>query len=255
MTMKRKLLTLALVALTVGLTGSCKKNNSSENPPIPTKELSGEFSVSTTKKVRFSSGNLWYGTIEGQSEPALHFESAQWETTPTASGSASKKHVSHFTWSDNISVAINTYHTGDYLFCDEAHKMSIDGSEDLYYALSNKEWKYLVDHHANKRVTVNGKKGCVIAPDKFSGIIKDSYADDSELAADKLVFLPAAGIREKDEVIYANNIGEYWSSTLVTTVKEGDTSYKISCDKNEISTEAHGLRYIACSIRLVTDCK
>ena len=180
---------------------------------IPADALPGEFSVSATKKVHFSKGNLWYGKVGDAQTATLHFEDAQWKSTPASVGSKDHNHVSHFTWSDNVPDAVGDSYSGSNLFCDEANKQSIDGSDKIYYALSQDEWTYLFYNHSTKWATVNGVGGFVIAPDDFVGTLEETYANDTELAdAGNLVFLPAAGLRDGPNV---NDVGggSYWSST------------------------------------------
>ena len=87
--MKTKLLTLALAALTIGLLGSCKKDNGPKTPKLPEGALSGEFSVGATKKVQFSQGNLYW---DGDS---YEFEENQYSTGTWNA----ENHVNYFFWS------------------------------------------------------------------------------------------------------------------------------------------------------------
>lgn len=98
--------------------------------------------------------------------------------------------MSYFSWANSIQDAASTSHRGYNLFCDESHKVSVDGSDAIYYALSRDEWKYLFNNHSKKWAKVNGMNGYVIAPDGFAGSLSDSYPDDAALAADKLVSFP-----------------------------------------------------------------
>ena len=189
--------------------------------PLLDGALPGVFSVSATKQVLFSMGNLWYGTKKGESKPVLHFEEAQWNSIPTSNSPMDSSHVSHFTWSSTVEKAVGTSSEGNYLFCDESHKQSIDGSDAIFYALSISEWEYLLDYEKfgndtrrgkHKWATVNGVKGYVIAPDDFTGTIAGSYTDDTALAADNLVFLPAGGFRDGSDVTDVGYCGIYWSS-------------------------------------------
>ena len=182
------------------LTGTKFKEN------IPEGALPGLFSVSATKKVRFSKGNLW-----ADSNKALHFEANQYSYSSAYTKDAS--HVSHFTWSSTVDAAVGNSYSGDYLFCDENHKVSVDGSDAIYYALSEDEWTYLFSNHSYKWVTVNGVNGYVIAPDGFTGTLADSYNDDAALATDNLVFLPAAGYCKYGDVFDQGFVGYYWSSS------------------------------------------
>ncbi len=174
---------------------------------IPNDVLHGIFTVNSNgKQVYFSKGNLW-----ADGSKVLHFESGQSDYNSNYEAS----HVSHFTWSDNVTSAVSNGHSGDHLFCDESHKVSVDDSEAIYYALSKDELIYLFNHHENKWATVNGKYGQVIAPDGFTGTLSDSYADETALATYNLLFLPAAGDRDSfyGGMELTNEYGFYWSSS------------------------------------------
>ena len=212
---------------------------------FPANPLPGEFSVSTTKKVHFSKGNLW---ADGSN--ALHFEDAQWKS---ASGSKDAGHVSHFTWSDNITRAVSDSNSGDNLFCDDSHKVSVDGGDAIYYALSKDEWKYLFNNHTKGWASVNGKTGYVIAPDGFTGNLESSYADDAALAsAGNLVFLPAAGLLHDSYVHDVGNCGHYWSSTVVIY---SFSAYDVYFTSNYFDPVFFDYRSYGFSLRLVTDVK
>ena len=213
---------------------------------LPANPLPGEFSVSTTKKVHFSKGNLW---ADGSN--ALHFEDAQWKSA--SAGSKDASHVSHFTWSDNITRAVSDSNSGDNLFCDESHKVSVDGGDAIYYALSKDEWIYLFNNHTKGWASVNGKIGYVIAPDGFTGNLESSYADDAALAsAGNLVFLPAAGYCSGSNVDDVGGSGHYWSSTVVIY---SFSAYDVVFDSNYFDPGFFDYRSYGLSVRLVTDVK
>ena len=208
----------------------------------PAGALPGVFSVSATKLVFFSKGNLY-----ADSDNALHFEANQYATPRSWDAS----HLSHFTWSSTVAAAVGDKYEGDNLFCDESHKQSVDGSEAIYYALSEDEWTYLFGNHSKKWVSVNGLKGYVIAPDGFSGNLADSYADDAALAAENLVFLPAAGFRMGSYVSTVGSNGYYWSSSVF-----GDGySYSVDFNSGAVTPDFNDFRSYGDSIRLVTDVK
>ena len=189
--------------------------------------LPGVFSVSNTKKVYFSKGNLWYGEVGAEATATLHFEDAQWKSIPTSDGNMDAGHVSHFTWSSTVEAAVGESNSGDYLFCDESHKVSVDESEEIYYALSKAEWQYLFntpDRMVNSKPcytnAINGVsienetyKGVFVYPDNYDG---DEVSNNSmtweQIIAKGIVFLPAAGHRNKSVVSYTE-IGYYWSSS------------------------------------------
>ena len=207
-------------------------------PALPAGALSGVFSVSATKKVYFSKGNLW-----ADSNKALHFEANQ----SSSASSWDASHVSHFTWSSTVEAAVGNTNSGDYLFCDESHKVSVDGGEAIYYELSKDEWTYLFSNHSYKWASVNGVNGYVIAPDGFSGTLADTYADDAALAANNLVFLPAAGYRNGSNVMVVGVYGYSWSSTAY----EGN-AYRMCFASSSVYTN-YVDRVFGISVRLITD--
>ena len=206
---------------------------------IPAGPLPGLFSVSATKKVRFSKGNLW-----ADSDKALHFEADQYGYSSASPKDAS--HVSYFTWSSTVDAAVGDSYSGDYLFCDENHMVSVDGSDAIYYVLSNDEWTYLFEKHSYKWVTVNGVNGYVIAPDGFTGTLAESYTDDAALATDNLVFLPAAGICVLGPVDGQGNNGYYWSSTF----DAGENANNLFFNSGELYVYSEK-RMLGHSVRLV----
>ena len=220
---------------------------------LPAGALPGVFSVSATKKVYFSKGNLW---ADGSN--VLHFEDAQWSSTPASDGSKDANHVSHFNWSDNVAAAVGNSNSGSNLFCDENNKQSVDGSDKIYYALSTAEWQYLFNYgdytskiRENKCrwATVNGVGGYVIAPDDFTGTLQESYANDAGLAdAGNLVFLPAAGSRSGSDVSDVSDVGFYWSSTA-----SKDGAYGVIFDYGRFAPDISVRCYGGYSVRLITE--
>ncbi|MBQ0024974.1 MAG: hypothetical protein KBT00_04545, partial [Bacteroidales bacterium] len=211
----------------------------------PDGALPGKFSVADGKQVYFSQGNLWVDNSR-----ALHFEDAQWGLPPIYEGSINKSHLSNFAWSNTISVLGTDDISGDYLFCDKDHKASVDGDAATYYALSRDEWQYLFSCHSYKWATVNGVIGYVIAPDGFDGTLSDSYVDDIALAADNLVFLPAAGIRIGAQIFFSGSCGYYLVSSYC---KETETETHIMFfDNGNVLFEGDANPY-GSNIRLVTD--
>ena len=222
---------------------------------VPEGALPGKFSVSADKQVYFSKGNLW-----ADDSNTLHFEDAQWKSTPASSGSKDASHVSHFTWTIPVEAAVIGSKIGSNLFCDEAHKQSVDGSDNIYYTLSTVEWQYLFNYwdYANeirkdkcKWAKVNGVGGYVIAPGDFTGTLKEEYTDDAALAAaGNLVFLPAAGYYDDPIFTSVGNCGYYWSSSAF----DGSLAYFVLFD-SILDPVRFGSRRYGYSVRLVTDCE
>lgn len=260
--MKTKFLTLALAALTIGLLGSCTKDNGPETPKLPAGALSGEFSVSADKKVHFSQGNL-VATIDASGAPtAWKFSAHQYDCL--GEGGANKTigatagDVDLFGWStstnggtsttDNYGIktsTTNSDYSGDFYDWGKAV-----GDGNTWRTLSKDEWTYLFSNHSKKWVTVNGVNGYVIAPDGFEGTLSDSYADDAALAANNLVFLPAAGTRDGSNVTVVGIGGLYWSSTAY----DESFAYHVSFFSLSVGPDYDG-RYFGRSVRLVTEVK
>ena len=236
------------------------------------RNLENAFSVSDGKQVYFSKGNLWYGKVGEETEPALHFETNQWESIPIfkedSYGTTDHNHISHFTWSDKVADAVGNSNSGSNLFCDENHKQSVDGSAKIYYALSKEEWDYLLKErtmlYGKNRYSVATNSGVIIDSKTYYGLFL--YPDDysgNEVGTTNgpdtwdgindagIVFLPAAGDRNGDDVCFGTIqpypdhllFGKYWTSLSGYCTYIGNTGART---ETEIST--HG-----CSLRLVAD--
>lgn len=226
-----------------------------EESAIPVDALPGVFSVGPDKQVYFSKGNLF-----ADGDNALYFEANQYDTPRNWDTS----HVSHFTWSDNLASAVSNENSGDYLFCDESHKVSVNGSDAIYYALSTEGWQYLLNKDGSENirkgkyrneVTVCGINSLVIAPDTFTGTIENSYDVTAWATAEAagLVCLPAAGILYNFSFYDVGAFGFYWSSSAPDSNRE--YAYNVNFNDMFCSSFNSNSRYYGFSIRLVTDCQ
>ena len=233
---------------------------------LPVGALKGEFSVSATKNVYFSKGNLWYGKVGDAQTATLHFEDAQWKSTPASDGSKDANHVSHFTWSDNVTAAVGNSNSGSYLFCDEDNKQSVDGSDKIYYALSTAEWQYLFDTRtvnggtkegkSYQRATINSDAtsvyGMILYPDNYTsqtGAASYSSTEWTTMEENGCVFLPAAGDRFESDVCNVGGDGRYWSSTAY-----GSDAFFVGFDSG-VAPGDNGSRFRGFSVRLITESK
>ncbi|MCQ2159243.1 MAG: hypothetical protein MJY43_05445, partial [Bacteroidales bacterium] len=167
--MKTKLLTLALAALTIGLLGSCKKENGPELPQqnLPKGALPGEFSVSTDKKVHFAQGNLYW---DGDS---FEFEANQY----SAGTWNAENHANYFFWSNSSSVAASESYSdasaaaSDVFFTNATAEtaksdFTVNGITGKFRTLSAEEWTYILSTRENaadllvEDVTVCGVEHC-----------------------------------------------------------------------------------------------
>ena len=192
--------------------------------------LPGKFSVSATKQVQFSKGNL-QATYTG-SGYSWGFAANQYDYpgNTNASGNTTidnQKYgrvVDLFGWSTsatNFGISSSTS-DNDYLgdFVDWGKTF---GEGSVWRTLSKDEWRYLYDTRANAKelrgwATICGKPDCeIIAPDGYKGTIVDTYTASTWPAAEAagLVCLPPTGYREGSSV---DGVGDgayafYWSST------------------------------------------
>ncbi len=207
--------------------------------------LKDAFSVSATKQVHFSKGNLQYT----QSTQTWSFAEQQYDMVGEAnvSGSALADKIDLFGWSGSTGSAkwgIGTStdysdYSGD--FVDWGANI---GDDKTWYTLTNDEWSYLLDERANAaqlngvaRIQLGENKyvnGLVLLPDDWtcpagvtfkSGFASEysvqayadyqtfTIADWQKLEAAGAVFLPASGNRTKSRVRNIQNHGYYWSAT------------------------------------------
>lgn len=216
--------------------------------------LPGRFFVGTTKLVYFSKGNLYW---DGDS---FEFEENQYDCLPGWSST----HVDHFSWNKDAAEAYARISSGgtlssDVLFTNDPDyeqypntDFTVGGVKGKYRTLTQKEWEYLFKNNPHKWTKVHDVNGLVIAPIEHRGTLLDSYADNDALAAENLVFLPAAGS-------YPNNNGEssglfntccyYWSSSAFSD----GFGYFTRCDAQYLYSDVHYSSTNKFSIRLVKD--
>lgn len=188
---------------------------------VYTDALPGDFSVSATKKVRFSKGNLTYNVSTG----VWDFFENQYDYATKYDSNL----ISLFTWGyGSWSTTPNTDHYLMYYISEQvAFPYSNDWGSAIvskinWRTLSAEEWDYLLFTRTNAstlrkmKVTVCGKKNCtIIAPDNFAGTIATSYDEASWSAAEAsgLVCLPPAGFRSGTTISFHGDQGYYWSSS------------------------------------------
>ena len=258
---------------------------SASGTPTP---ATGQFSVSATKKVTFSSGNL-QATWDGSSWN-WHFAENQWDYIGNAAGntsingngtvSASNVTVDLFGWVG----ASNTTWSGDLGTTGNAAMHGISNSFDGYgddasealksdwgntindgytwFTLTSDEWTYLFNTRtvnggqgSGKSYTlgqsVNDKLGVVIYPDDYTGSVY-AGSDWSTFEAAGCVFLPVAGFRvgTQANVYDAGTNGFYWSSSPY----DADKAYYVffsSVFLNPAAAGDYDARFYGYSVRLV----
>ena len=201
------------------------------------------FSVSSTKKVVFSPGNLQYDRMSR----TWSFAENQYDAlgANNIKGSALADKIDLFGWSGSNSAVlygVNMSHsykdyTGD--FVDWGNNQIGKDAPNTWRTLSKEEFEYLIDGRPNAAqlkgvAEVNGVNGLILLPDEWvcpTGVaFKSGFAssDGEEYFAkyqsytasewQKMehagaVFLPAAGYRRGSDVLEYVSRGFYWTST------------------------------------------
>ena len=219
---------------------------------LPEGSLPGKFTVASGKQVYFSKGNL-QATYNGFAW-TWAFATHQWDyigenVANTNIGSTGT--VDLFGWSSSEtnygisdSVTVGDY-SGD--FVDWGNNI---GSG--WHTLSSTEWTYLFGHNTSGWSTIHGIGGYVIRPDDVITAVASSYTviEWETEEANGSVFLPAAGYRHGNYVIYEGNEGYYHSST-----PSGNNTYMVCFYSGYVTPNDNGFsRDFGLSVRLVFPC-
>jgi hypothetical protein len=228
---------------------------------VPTGALSGEFSVSATKKVYFSKGNLQYDGTNWK------FADSQWEVLGAngtgANGTATDYPMDLFTWGNIDSPAYN----GDFYVTGSAElsgdtdwgirmgsgwRTLSSTSDEWYYLFNSREVNggYRAGYSYTLGQSVNNVLGVVIYPDNYAGVPYTTGANWSTFEAAGCVFLPAAGYRYGNSVSNVGNYGGYWSSTASGDYSARMVDFDNTGNWNENNA---GGRHYGLSVRLVHD--
>lgn len=238
----------------------------------------GVFSVSDSKQVTFSKGNLQYHPLNDE-----------WRFAENSTDyiGLDNTHISYYYdgWIDlfgwcgsrttanfgvNSSSDVSDY-TG--AFVDWGANKIGEYVPNTWHTLTGDEWHYLLNNRTNADMLVgvaqvSGVNGLVLLPDNwirpkdvifkcgfYNGL--GSYPDFqiltidqwSKLEAAGAVFLPAAGLRDGTYVEAVQIHGYYWTSSAIWCGQESANSFDFSCEKAErvYSTSRHYGR----SVRLV----
>ncbi len=244
--MKTKWYTLGMCLLLV-VFAACNKENGDGNGSSHQTEggLTGLFSVSNGKQVRFSQGNLQYQA----STDTWRFAEHQYDCIGSTNSNIS---LFYQGWVDLFGWGTSGYNdVKPWLIDYDMDALSITGTKydwglnnaisnggnkpGLWHLLAMDEWEYIVDRRNGSRfakATVNNVRGLLLLPDGWStatyaldaindaqGGYESNYISATDwsdiLEANGVVFLPCAGIREGSTVNYVNGFGRYWSSTYI----------------------------------------
>ncbi len=256
--------------------GPSGDSNVPEKPSSPTTGsfVAKPFSVSATKTVTFSPGNLQYHPANDE----WRFAPNQTDYIGDANANISSTYngwIDLFGWGTgnnptNASTDYNDYQT----FVDWGVNQIGSYAPNTWRTLTYEEWEYIINERSNASnligvAQVNGVNGLILLPDGWtcpSGVTfkygfhnndgTEYYAEYqtfsssewTKLEASGAVFLPAAGYRSGSNVGGVRFYGSYWSATE-------DYSY-IADGLYFGSGDAYmnyGYRYYGHSVRLVQD--
>ena len=236
------------------------------------------FSVSSSKQVVFSSGNLQYHPANNE----WRFAENQTDYIGDANSNCSSTYndwLDLFGWSTaatyfgvSTSTDWNNGYSGS--FVDWGTNKIGNDAPNTWRTLTTDEWNYLLNNRDNASslrgvAQVNGVNGLILLPDNWtcpSGVTfksgfhssssVSSYAayqtftaaEWSKLEAAGAAFLPAAGYRYGSSLNGVQHGGYYWSATE-STFREAYYLYFCS----DLGVKERRYRYYGQSVRLVKD--
>lgn len=233
----------------------------------------GAFSVSSTKQVMFSPGNLQYQP----STNTWRFAPAQTDTigfyNQYISDVSYDGWIDLFGWGTGDAPIKSSSNSELYSEFTDWGKNIGDGT--TWYTLSDDEWTYVIHSRKNAKeksgvASVNGVNGRILLPDTFhlpDGLTFNS-SGSSEFGADYFktvndytadqwakmesagaVFLPAAGERDGNSVSDVGTSCNYWSRSPY----QEDAAYDIWLVSNGGALHNWSFRFFGGSVRLVRD--
>ena len=233
------------------------------------KSKNSGFSVSPSKKVKFSQGNLQYQA----STDTWRFAEHQYDYVGNANNISSTYSgwIDLFGWGTGNNPTLASTNDSDYsTFTDwGVNKISNGGNTtNQWRTLTKDEWVYLYSGRTNaarlrSQATVNNVYGYILLPDSWllpSGMsftanankwTTNTYsaADWAKMEQSGAVFLPAAGGRNGTNVYGVGSDGFYWSSTPGGT----NRAFSLYFDSGYVDPLSISNRSRGRSVRLVQD--
>ena len=252
----------------------------------PSDALTGAFSVSADKQVRFSKGNLQYQA----NTKTWRFAEHQYGYIGSDNANISDTYtgwIDLFGWGTGNHPTYTNTDKNDYqTFVDWGNNTIGTDDPHIWRTLSGNEWYYIFYTRANAHKlfalgTVNGIRGTILLPDgwvapndilfapstekglsdqngfyyNFNG---DNYTHNTYTLSDwqkmesaGAVFLPAAGHRWGKDVYNVQNMGLYWSSITY----DESNSQNLFFNGDDLSPQTKDNRGGGFSVRLVQNVK
>ena len=250
---------------------------------IPTGTIVGLFSISNSKQVYFSQGNLQYQASTG----TWRFAENQYDIIGDDNANISSTNsgwIDLFGWGTSGYNGKNPYMTStDYSDYGDGYndiagtnydwgvynKISNGGNQaGQWRTLTQSEWSYVISNRTDARylrgtATVNGVKGLILLPDNWTlptgvtftygedGWWQNTYSASewSKMEANGAVFLPAAGSRDGTSGYRVGTYGYYWSSSC----NYGYGACGMDFYYDYVSADNFGYRGRGFSVRVVQD--
>lgn len=247
-----------------------------DDPVVP--ETGGSvaktFSVSATKTVTFSPGNLQYHAANDE----WRFAPNQTDYIGEANENISSTYngwIDLFGWGTGNNPTNKSTDYDDYpYFVDWGVNKIGNYASTTWRTLTRDEWEYIINNRSNASnlkgiAQVNGVNGLILLPDAWqcpSGVtfksgFANSYGEEyyatyqsfsasdwAKLEASGAVFLPAAsGCRYGSDVGGVQSGGSYWSATEY----DSGSAYYLYFNSGEAGMRGVNGRYYGRSVRLV----
>lgn len=238
---------------------------------VPEGALAGEFSVSPTKKVRFSKGNLQYQP----SSNTWRFAENQYDFIGLDNANIASDYsgwLDYFAWGTGNNPLLYSTDISDYTTFYDWGDNVILNTQGQWRTLSKDEWEYMLTNRPNAdelygNAQIEGKNGVIFLPDncnipqgihfiaKASSYSSNSYTLEEWKVLENLgaLFLAAAGGRNAQSTYCynVNQFGHYWSSTISATSGE---AYRFDYWEPGCQLQSHDINS-GTTVRLVQDMK
>ena len=240
-----------------------------------TRHILGAFSVSATKKVYFSMGNLQY---KGGETYPWRFALNQYDRVGSWNTTDWVDLFGWGTWTGNTPNPLDTNGNDRHFNWDNADfskESELADATQRYFdwrTLSKTEWVYLMSSRFGNntyryaKANVRNVEGVIIFPDGFSlpaGLTINSRntsnvqfstnilsgSEWSRLENVGCVFLPAAGCREKNKIQEVGKMGGYHSCSEASNINDS----KMRFDNTKVEPAKDGGKRWGNSVRLVRD--
>ena len=254
----------------LALSASSVAEKSTSTTSSARSSVAGVFSVSPTKKIQFSKGNLQYQA----STKTWRFADNQWDIIGKDNKNISPSYngwIDLFGWGTGNNPTKNSSNSSDYgSFSDWGNNTISNGGGKKWFTLTNKEWVYVFNTRSTNSgiryaiAIVNGVNGVILLPDNWSSSnysLSNTNKSDasfssnrislsdwtSKLEANGAVFLPAAGYRSGTDVLSVGSYGYCWSATY----GGGDIAYSVYFYDSSLGADGWRRRWNGQSVRLV----